>query len=319
MPKLPHWGQRRVVGVDLGATAIKAVALDPSHQPPRLTGFSLVPLPAAAIREGELTDPKALAPSLRKAVRQASPHTRQIALAIPAAAAISRHLRVPAGLTDRAMAGHVALALDELLHQPRHTLYTDFRVASDPATVNSEVDVLLVATRRKLIDQRLALLRAAGLHGTLVDIEDHALARLHRRLPQAPASQTIGLLDAGQQSLRFSVIADEEPVHRQSQAFDDVTDVEQWIIACRRAVAVYQGSHDARPLDGLHITGGRAHSSLCETLTDSLKLPVTMLDPLTRVTPSQHVDHTALNRASNRLSTATGLALHAGDPDAHWR
>jgi len=319
MRRLPGWRQRLAVGVDLGTTAIKAVALDTAYQPPRLAGFTLEPLPVAAIREGEITDPKALAPVVRNAVRKVSPRDRQIALAIPAAAAISRHLRVPPGLTDRAIAGRVALAVDELLHQPRHTLYTDFQVASSPDETTSDVNVLLVATHRKMIDQRLALLRAARLQSRLVDVEDHALARLGRWLPQTAGQHTIGLIDAGERSLRFSVIAEDEPVHRQVQAFSGPTDTEQLIISCTRAVAVYQGRHDARTLNGLYITGGRACSALCDSLSSALKLSVFMLDPLTRLTWSDKVDGSALRDVSHRLSTALGLALHAGDPHAHWR
>lgn len=317
-----RWIERRrrpVIGVDLGASAVKAVGLDCRHSPPRLAGFSVEPLEMPAIRDGEITDPDGLAPALRRAVQRISPRAREVALAIPASGAITRRLTVPAGLDEPAIIGRVALAVDDLLPLPRHTVYYDFRPAAQPRAGSDGLSVTLTATRREMIDQRTALLRQARLRPVLIDVEDQVLARLADPGPAAEDGAVIGLMDIGHQGLRFSVMTGGEPLHRQSRALPPDASQNGLIIEAERALAVYQGSPDARALTHLQVTGGRIDAAGAEALGQTLGLPAVRPAPLERLPPWSAVDTVGLEHAAGRLGTALGLALHAGDPHAHWR
>lgn len=311
--------RRPAIGVDLGASAVKAVGLDTRHSPARLAGFSMEPLDAPAIRDGEILDPEVLAPALRRAVHRISPRAREVALAIPASAAITRRLTVPVGLDEPGLIGQVALAADEQLPLPRSTVYYDFRPDPDPANGRDGFGVVLTATRREMIDQRIDLLRRARLRASLIDVEDHVLARLALSAPGADNGAVIGLMDVGHQGLRFSVMANGVPIHRQTRPLAPGGGQASLILAAERALAVYHGSPDAQSLDRLQVTGGGVAADTADQLRDVLDLPAVMPAPLERLPPWGAVDTDGLEDAAARLGTALGLAMHAGDPHAHWR
>ena len=307
----PRPRPRPAIGLDIGTAAVKAVAIDTRRQPPVLQGQAIVPLAETQ------TPPEAIRAAVRRVARRPGP----IGTAIRANEAITRRVQVPQGLSDKALAAQVSMAAETELHQPWHALHHDFRVIgpSQDATPASRrlLDVMLVAARRPVVEARLQALHAAGLQCALVDIEPHALART---LALAGAGQDLArahaIIDAGAGALRLHVIAAGEPIHGQDHPLATDTSLDGLI---ERALAVYQGLPDARPLDHLWLTGGQWTPARAERLAQRLPGGASMLDPGSRLTAG--TDAAAHTIASHlpRLATAIGLALHAGDADAHWR
>ena len=318
--RLGSWHERfarPAVGVDIGRSAIKAVAIDTRRQPPRITGQAIVPRPASAGSPTGAGTGRAIRSAVRKAARRPGP----IACAIPANEAITRHVEAPAGLTGDALAMHLALSIEDHLHQPPEQLCYDIRPRGPVPERGSQQAVLLVATRRGVLAERQAAFRRARLRCDVVDIEDRALARTLELVGAAvkdpeSAAAVEGLFDAGEGQLQFHVFSAGEPLHGQSHPVGPDGDL---AAAMARAHAVYQGSHEARPIARLWLTGGASAGLPPVSPDPTLSLTPVPLDPLPALGVAARVDTAALAANMPRLASAIGLALHAGANDAHWR
>ncbi len=166
-----------VLGVDLGANAIRIVGLSGGDRswPPKLTHYAVQPLPRGAIRDGVISMPDEVSAGLREAVLASGSRLRDIALALPAGAAIKKTLALPAVLNADELELQVEVEAGETLPFPRNDIAIDFAVAGPAAEAPDCVDVVLVAARRERIDERVSIAQAAGLRPVIVDIESHAL------------------------------------------------------------------------------------------------------------------------------------------------
>ncbi len=175
-----RWWRRAqlpVLGVDLGADAIRVVGLSghTRNGPLNVSHYAYRPLPRGAIRDGAVAMPEEVTAVLRDAIRASGSRLRDVALALPAGAAIKKTLSLPSVLDDQDLELQVEAEASESLPFPRDEIGLDFAVIGPSAAQRDGVDVVLVAARRERIDERVALARAAGLRPLIVDIESHAL------------------------------------------------------------------------------------------------------------------------------------------------
>ena len=179
--------QGPVLGVDLGADAVRVVALatrDPRRSL-QISHYAHKALPRGAMRDGAIMMPDEVAGALREAIRASGCRLRDAALALPAGAAIRKTLSLPTLLHEDEMELQVEAEAGETLPFPRDEIGLDFTVAGPTAGQPDCVDVVLVAARRERIDERVALARAAGLRPLVVDIESQALATAIARVDAA--------------------------------------------------------------------------------------------------------------------------------------
>ena len=56
---------RRLIGLDIGTNAVRVAEIE-AGDPPRLTSFGQVALPAGAMRDGEVVDPAAVTAAVQR-------------------------------------------------------------------------------------------------------------------------------------------------------------------------------------------------------------------------------------------------------------
>lgn len=166
-----------VLGVDLGVDAIRVVELAgrAACWPLPIAHYAYRPLPRGAMRDGVVILHDEVAATLRDAVRASGSRLRDVALALPAGAAIKKPLTLPASLYEDDLELQVEIEAGETLPFPRDEIAIDFAVTGPSAPAADCVDVVLVAARRERIDERVSLAQSAGLKPVIVDIAAHAL------------------------------------------------------------------------------------------------------------------------------------------------
>ncbi len=263
MFSLRRWwrhAQLPVLGIDLGADAIRVVGLAGRGRqwPLNISHYAYRPLPRGAMRDGAVAMHDEVAAALRDAIRASGSRLRDVALALPAGAAIKKTLPLPATLHEDDLELQVEVEAGETLPFPRNEIAIDFAVAGPSLEAHGCVDVVLVAARRERIDERVALAHAAGLRPLIVDIESHALmsaitlADSARAADGAPViaalwlepERSYCLFMAGgvllyERELGLAAAADAASVERICQEFDRALQLFQTATAHNEAQQIY--------------------------------------------------------------------------------
>lgn len=212
------------IGVDVSATAIKMVELSAiGKQQFRLDGYANVTLPKGVISDGNINDLTQVAESMRAAWRLLGSRARQVVLALPTAAVISKRVIMPAGLREEDMELQVESEANQYIPFPLDEMNLDFQILGPMGKNTDEVEVLIVAAKKEKIDDRVAVAEEAGLKVSIMDVEAYATETAYRQilkhLPDHSKKTVTMILDIGAFVTHINVMVGTHSVYAREQAF----------------------------------------------------------------------------------------------------
>ena len=123
-------------------------------------------------------------------------------------------------VTEARLAAIDVRTIGQLARTPGWSLQ---RVLGPAAGAQGEVEVLIAASRKDKVEDRVAAAEAAGLKATVVDVEsfatESALRLVSQRLPGGGADKLIALIDVGASLTTITVLRNGQPVYTREQAF----------------------------------------------------------------------------------------------------
>jgi type IV pilus assembly protein PilM len=165
-----------VVGLDIEAGSVAVAEVDDSA---RVTATAIQPLPPGAFHEGEVADADRLAEAL-KALFAQHKLSKRVRLGVGNQRVIVRTLRLPALEDPKEMEAAVRFQAQEQIPMPLDQAVLEHQVVGGvPAEEGSlpQVDVIVVAARRDMVDSFLEPLRRAGLEPVGVDLSAFGMIR----------------------------------------------------------------------------------------------------------------------------------------------
>ena len=148
----------------------------------RLLGAGGVPIPAQSGEAG-------LVKTLRRAWRRDRMTTRAVCAGFRSRSVSMKHFRFPA-MTGDELASALSLEAAELLNLDRNEVACDWSLSSSGGNGGPpRTEGILVAAPRRAVEERLRLLRTAGLFPVRMDIPGLAVARLIGESPDGPAAE----------------------------------------------------------------------------------------------------------------------------------
>lgn len=215
---------KALVGLDISSSAVKLVELaEAGGNQLRLERYAIEPLPRDAVTDGNISSLEAVADAIRRAWRRMGASTKQVALALPAAAVITKKITLPAGLRELDMEAQVESEANQYIPFAIEEVNLDFQVLGPAGTGADEVEVLIAASRKEKVEDRVAAAEAAGLRAVKMDVESFASQAafdlIKRRLPNAGKGRVVALIDVGAQMMKVTVLRDDNVLYSREQAF----------------------------------------------------------------------------------------------------
>jgi type IV pilus assembly protein PilM len=218
---------QQLVGIDISSTSIKLIELSQTNGATaelyRVEGFAIEPLPPSAVVEKKIADVDAVGQGIQRAVARSGTRTKRAAVAVSGSAVITKVIAMTASLSDAEMELQIQLEADQYIPYPLEEVNIDFDVLG-PTKGNAEmVDVLLAASRRENVDDRVAALEIAGLGAAVVDVEAYAMEGACKPLfgcfEDERHDQTVAVVDVGATATTLHVLHDGKTVYTREQNF----------------------------------------------------------------------------------------------------
>ncbi len=339
------------LGVDITSSTVKLLELSKSGGKYRVESYMVRPLPANTVVEKNINDVNALAEVIRKVVSQSKSRLKDVAVAVPGSAVITKVIEMPAGLTDQGFEGQIALEADQYIPYPLDEVSLDFEVIGPSATNPDQVDVLLAACRRENVDLRQEALELAGLTPKVVDVEVFAVERAFKLIAEQLeeiGDQVVAVADIGATMLTLSVLVDGKTLYTREQLFggkqvteeiqrryglsveeagqakkqgglpeDYETEIlepfkEALIQQVSRSLQFFFSSSQYNYVDQLVLAGGvAAMDGLRDEMEQKLGLPVIVANPFANMAVASRVNAVALANDAPAMLIAAGLALRS--------
>ncbi len=336
---------RSTVGLDIGSGYIKAVVINHGSGHPVLEKIALAPVADDAIVEGEVMDPRLVADAVRDLLGTAQIKARDVVVAVGGRDVIIKKIQMDR-MKEADARDVIRWEADQHVPFDPENVELDFQIL-DPDGDGLQMQVLLVAAKRELVESKLALLGEIGLDARIIDVEAFALHNaFERNYPEAMRG-VVALANIGHETTVVNLLEDGVPVLTRdlpigvrrlredlqrergmpADAADRVvrgadldpalaphvaTRGEELALGIERAAAFLQtATRPSAQLSRVYLTGGGSRvPGLAGVLGDRLKIQVTPAHPVERLDVAPDAfDGLSMDEIAPLLMLPVGLAL----------
>ncbi|MEY2666568.1 MAG: hypothetical protein RLZZ384_739 [Pseudomonadota bacterium] len=212
-----------VVGIDITSSAVKLVELSKNSTGYILENCAIEPIPYNENDQRSDAKSDVIAQTIQKALKKSTITTKQAVVAVGGASVIVKYISIPAGLNEDEMMEQI------IIDAPKHIPYNindvcfDFEVQGTNQTNANLLDVLLVATRKEFIENKIEILKYAQLKPKIIEVETftigNALQLLKSQLPDKFEDKTIAVIDIGANLTTLHVIHDSRSIYTRELNF----------------------------------------------------------------------------------------------------
>lgn len=211
-------------GLDISSSSVKLVELGRTAAGDlMLERFASEPFEKGWITDGQIEKFDEVAEAVKRVVTRSGTKTKQVVMAMPQSAVITKKIMLPAGLRDAEMELQVESEANQYIPFSLDEVSLDFCVIGPSPTSVADVEVLIAASRKDRVQDRQGLAEAAGLKPVVLDIESHAsrlaMSRIVAALPNEGRDALVALFEIGADTTSLKVLRDEEMLYDRDQAF----------------------------------------------------------------------------------------------------
>jgi type IV pilus assembly protein PilM len=202
--------KRTVIGLDIGSGFVKVVEVDHSGDQPEVVRVAMRPLLPDAIVEGEIMDYGLVSDAVQGLFQELRMKGAEVVTAVGGHDVIIKKIEM-----DRMKESDAreVIKWEAEQHVPFDikSVELDFQIL-DPAGDGLQMEVLLVAAKRELIDNKVGLLQDAGVEPVVIDVDAFALHNaFEHNYPEAQEG-IVALVNVGHETTNVSILEDGVPI-----------------------------------------------------------------------------------------------------------
>jgi type IV pilus assembly protein PilM len=337
--------KKKTIGLDVGSGLIKLVVIDHGGSEPELSKVAITPVLADAIVEGEVMDPGIVADAIRGLFVTGGVKQKNVVTAVGGRDVIVKKIQM-----DRMKESDAreVIRWEAEQHVPfdMENVELDFQIL-DPDGEGLQMNVLLVAAKRELVEGKVSLLTDAGLAPEVIDVDAFALHNAFEANYPDELTGTVGLLNIGHEVTNINILEDGIPIltrdlaigtrrfredlqrerglssedaekllqaYERSPTLDPYVESrgEEMAVGIERAAAFLQSaSRGGSAMSRIYMSGGGSRiPGLGEVLADRLRVTVERANPIKNLKVAEGVFETvSMDDVVPLLMLPVGLAL----------
>jgi type IV pilus assembly protein PilM len=193
------------IGLDIGSSYIKTVVLKEAKGSYELEQFDLHPLPPELIVDGSIIDSLRLVDSLREMTRKAGVKTKNTALSISGhSSVIIKRISLPE-MSEEELSESIKFEAEQYVPFDIDDVNLDFQIIG-PKEEPGQMDVILVAVKKDIINEYITVVKEAGLNPIIVDIDSFALENMYGINYEIESGRNVALLNIGASAINLSIL-----------------------------------------------------------------------------------------------------------------
>jgi type IV pilus assembly protein PilM len=221
---LSHKRNAPLIGLDISTSGVKLVELSEAGKGVlRLERYASEPLPRGAVADGNIENIEQVSEAVRRVWKKSGTRARLVALGMPPASVITKKIVLPGGLSEDELELQVENEASQYIPFALEEVSLDFDVIGPLQNSPEDIEVLLAASRKEKVEDRVAVVESAGLKPKVMDVDSYAaraaLERVMRLLSHGGQGQIVALFQIGVQTTHISVLLDGQPLYEREQPF----------------------------------------------------------------------------------------------------
>jgi type IV pilus assembly protein PilM len=218
-PKAPP-----LFGLDISSSSVKMLEIvDAGKGGFRVERYAIEPLARDAVVDGNINNLEALIDAVKRGYKRLGTRTKHVAMAVPTGAVITKKIVVNAALRESELEVQVETEANQYIPFALEEVNLDFQSIGPSPTSPDEQEVMIAATRKEKVEDRVAVAESAGLKPLVMDVESFAqqtaLSIVVQSLPEGGKDKNVAIVDVGANVMQVTVLRNDQSVYTREQAF----------------------------------------------------------------------------------------------------
>jgi type IV pilus assembly protein PilM len=193
------------IGLDIGSSFLKVVKLREKKAGYELEVFDMLQLPPELIVEGSIIDSLRLVESIKELLRKARVKEKNAAVGIAGhASVIIRRISLPE-MSEEELSESIKFEAEQYVPFDVEDVNIDFQILG-PKEEPGQMDVMLVAVKKDIINEYTAVVREAGLNPMVVDVNAFALGNMYEVNYEIEPEKNLALVNIGASTINLNIL-----------------------------------------------------------------------------------------------------------------
>ena len=199
------FGGKDSIGLDIGSSYIKTVKLKETKSGYELELFHVHPLPPELIVDGSIIDSLRLVDSLKAVIKAAGIKTKNAVISISGhSSVIIKRISLPE-MTEEELSESIKFEAEQYVPFDIEDVNLDFQIIG-PKEEPGQMDVILVAVKKDIINEYTSVVKESGLNPIIVDIGSFALENMYGINYEIESDRNVALLNIGASTVNMIIL-----------------------------------------------------------------------------------------------------------------
>lgn len=197
---------KHVVGLDIGTSSIKVAQVKTTKKGIHLQAFDSIMLPPDTIRDGQVMHAPQLSERIQEVFALNKLRHKKVAVSLSGHSVIIKKISLPE-MTVEELEDSIQWEAEQYIPFDINDVNVDAQIIN-PHAGQGQMDVLLVAAKKAVIEEFIEVVRDARVDPVVVDVDAFALYNAFELNFQVSAEETVALINVGASTININVVAD---------------------------------------------------------------------------------------------------------------
>ncbi|HAK87775.1 MAG TPA: pilus assembly protein PilM [Nitrospiraceae bacterium] len=344
--------KKNPIGLDIGSAYIRAVQLNDTKGGYELALYDSVAIPSGIISDGVVLEleKENLADALRELMKKAGIKGGDAVIGISGhSSVIIKKITIPL-MAEEELANSIKYEAEQYVPFDISDVNLDFQILGTKPEGEGQMDVVLVAVKKTVVNDYCEVIEEAGLYPVVVDVDSFALSNMYEVNYGLPEG-TIALINVGASTTNINILQNGQAVFTRDSAIGsnvhtesleralnisredaerakmgrsvegvEPSDVQLALSSASeeiyselyRSFEYFRSSVGEGDISKVILSGGAALiKGFPETMADRLGMEVEVADPFKNIKISGKLDSAYIKEIAPAAAVAVGLALRS--------
>lgn len=197
---------KEFIGIDVGSSSIKLVQLREHRGGYELENLGIIPLPPEAIVDNTIMDSVTIVKVLKDLTSSLGIKVKDIASSVSGNSVIIRKITLPV-MSAEELEDQISWEAEQYIPFDINDVNIDFQILASDTIDPSKMNVLLVASKKDIINDYVSIFNDAGLHLSVVDVDSFAVQNAFEINYEIDPKDVIALINIGAGVTNINVIS----------------------------------------------------------------------------------------------------------------
>ncbi|MCY1081143.1 type IV pilus assembly protein PilM [Archangium lansingense] len=199
------------LGLDIGSTSVKMILLKEQRKRGQvsyaLQSFGMKPLPPEAIVDGALMNSTAIVQALQELMTELKVKNKEVAIGVSGHSVIIKKIQMPR-MTQEELEESIQWEAEQYIPFDVKDVNIDTQILDAGGNdATGQMDVLLVAAKKDMINDYTTVVSESGLQPVVVDVDAFAVQNMFASNYDVPDKETVVLINAGASVVNINIIS----------------------------------------------------------------------------------------------------------------